>query len=169
MSQPALEKANDTSGDKSIISRSVAGVINVKQLVFKADPDEEPKQNEVRMLKLQAYAIMFLLFTLVTAGILYFIADTVSSAALANSEITFLQYIKILTYGVVLLSAAGAAYYGLYFSHAYGATSEQIDLIKTAQELLSEHSNIIKAQVTDLGKEVGGITQLTDNQLKSTM
>eukprot|EP01084_Bolivina_argentea_P319580 554297_1 len=117
MSQPALEKANDTSGDKSIISRSVA----------------------------------------------------VSSAALANSEITFLQYIKILTYGVVLLSAAGAAYYGLYFSHAYGATSEQIDLIKTAQELLSEHSNIIKAQVTDLGKEVGGITQLTDNQLKSTM
>eukprot|EP01084_Bolivina_argentea_P319579 554296_1 len=148
----------------------VKSVLNkAKKKVFKDDPDEEPKQNEVRMLKLQAYAIMFLLFTLVTAGILYFIADTVSSAALANSEITFLQYIKILTYGVVLLSAAGAAYYGLYFSHAYGATSEQIDLISSAHDVLSEHNKIIRDQVNDLGVAVGGITQLTDNQLKSTM
>eukprot|EP00483_Globobulimina_turgida_P006493 UN06503 len=103
---------------------------------------------------------MVLLVTIVISGVLYVVVSSAVS--------TFPTSIQTISYIVVLSAAGGGAYYGLYFSHRYGGTTEQIDIIEAAAEVLKENNKIFDEQATSLGHEVDNLRSLTDNNLQRT-
>eukprot|EP00486_Rosalina_sp_Unknown_P013442 CAMPEP_0201581622 /NCGR_PEP_ID=MMETSP0190_2-20130828/72330_1 /ASSEMBLY_ACC=CAM_ASM_000263 /TAXON_ID=37353 /ORGANISM="Rosalina sp." /LENGTH=309 /DNA_ID=CAMNT_0048019977 /DNA_START=29 /DNA_END=961 /DNA_ORIENTATION=+ len=133
------------------------------QVINVQDESKDQYQRGVRVLMAQANAIISTLLILVLGGSGYIVAELIISdeAALSPS-------IRTVVYSLTLIATGTLAYYGLFFTHRYGGTTQQIRILEKAKDLLVAGNAEFEEQATDLKTKVKELTDFTNINIRQT-
>ena len=131
------------------------------------ESDEGKFEREVRILTAQANVIISLLLVVVLGSSGYIIAELIIIND-GNADTSLSPAIRTAAYSVTLLATAALSYYGLFFTHRYGGTTQQIRILESAGALLKANNDEFANQAGQLQSEVAQLTRFTDINIRQT-
>ena len=133
------------------------------QEVIVQDDAKGQYERSVRILQLQVNLIISSLLVVVLGGSGYIIAELI-----INDTDTLNPSIRTIAYSITLIATGGLSYYGLFFTHRYGGTTQQIRILERAAELLKVGNDEFEEQGNKLKLQVADLTNFTDINIRQT-